>query len=55
MLLVEVDDLLPARVGGDVVSVVGVVDQPVVVYTQGDGEVEVGEPAFGPWVSVMQL
>jgi len=52
---VEVDGLRPFGVGGDVVSVVEVVDQPVVVATQGDREVKVGEPAFGPGMLVMQL
>ena len=42
-------------VGGGVVSVVGVVDQPVVVSTQRDGLVKVGEPAFRPRLLVVQL
>jgi len=54
-VFVEVDALRPSTVGGDVVSVVGVVDQPVVVSTQGYREVQIGRPAFGPRMSVMQF
>ena len=57
-VFVEVDGLR-ARVigvfGGDVVSLVGVVDQPVVIATQGYREVQIGRPAFGPRMLVMQL
>ena len=55
---VEVDGLrarVAGVVGGGVVSVVGVVDQPVVASTQRDGLIEVGEPAFRPRLLVVQL
>ena len=47
--------LAVGAIGGGVVSVAGVVDQPVVVATQGYREVKVGEPAFRPRLLVVQL
>lgn len=43
----EVDGLRPWGVGisGDLVGVCRVVDEPVVVAAEGEGSVEVGEPA----------
>ena len=52
---VEAARVVGANGGGGVVSVAGVVDQPVVVATQRDRLIKVGEPAFRPRLLVVQL